>query len=76
PLMMVMGGLLGLTDLPLPAVEVGIAGSAVVLGLLVALAVRVPTALAVAIVAAGSGRSVSPRSPPITIINGKATGSA
>lgn len=52
PLMMVVGGLLGLTDRPLPAVEVGIAASAVVLGLLVTLAVRVPTALAVAIVAA------------------------
>ncbi|MEL6413387.1 MAG: HupE/UreJ family protein [Pseudomonadota bacterium] len=52
PLMMVMGGLLGLTDFPLPAVEIGIAASAVVLGLLATLAVRVPTALAVAIVAA------------------------
>ena len=52
PLIMVVGGLLGLTDWPLPAVETGIAASAVVLGLLITLALRVPTALAVAIVAA------------------------
>lgn len=52
PMMMVAGGLLGLADLPLPAVEIGIAGSAVALGLLVALAMRPPAWLAIAIVAA------------------------
>lgn len=52
PLMMVVGGLLGVADLGLPAAEVGIAASAVVLGLLITLALRLRTALAVAIVAA------------------------
>ena len=52
PLMMVVGGLLGVADLGVPAAEVGIAGSAVVLGLLITLALRLRTALAVAIVAA------------------------
>lgn len=52
PLMMVVGGLLGVADLGVPAAEVGIAASAVVLGLLITLALRLRTALAVAIVAA------------------------
>lgn len=50
PLVMVAGAMLGLLGLPLPAVETGIAASAVVLGALVAMAVRTPLWLAGAIV--------------------------
>lgn len=42
PLVMVVGGALGVMGVALPAVEAGIALSGVVLGLLVALAVRAP----------------------------------
>jgi len=42
PVVMAFGGALGVAGLPLPAVETGIALSGVVLGLLVALAVRAP----------------------------------
>lgn len=42
PLVMAVGGALGVAGIPLPAVETGIALSGVVLGLLVALAVRAP----------------------------------
>lgn len=42
PLVMVLGGALGVMGVALPAVEAGIALSGVVLGLLVALAVRAP----------------------------------
>lgn len=52
PLVMAFGGALGVVGVPVPAVEVGIAGSAIVLGLLVALAVRLPIAAAAAIVGA------------------------
>jgi urease accessory protein len=40
PLVMVVGGVLGILGVPLPAVETGIAVSAIVLGLMVALAAR------------------------------------
>src|SRR5690242_19915647 len=40
PLVMAMGGVLGVIGVPLPGVEVGIAGSAIVLGLVVAFAAR------------------------------------
>lgn len=50
--MMLAGGLLGLGGLELPAVELGIAASLVVLGSLVALAVRPSVWLGVAIVGA------------------------
>src|SRR2546423_4061999 len=42
PLVMAAGGVLGIIGLPLPAVETGIAASAVILGLMVALAARPP----------------------------------
>ena len=47
-----IGGALGVAGIPLPAVETGIASSAVVLGLMVALAARPPLWVAAAIVAA------------------------
>jgi len=50
PLMMAVGGFLGLLGLPLPGVEVGIALSALLLGLAVALAWRPPLWLAVVLV--------------------------
>jgi urease accessory protein len=50
PLVMAFGGVLGIAALPLPRVEVGIAVSAIVLGLMVAFTVRAPLALAVVVV--------------------------
>jgi urease accessory protein len=50
PLVMAMGGVLGLLGIPLPAVELGIALSAIVLGLMVALAQRPPLAVSAIIV--------------------------
>jgi urease accessory protein len=52
PLIMAVGGVLGVTGVPVPNVEVGIALSGVVLGLMVAFAVRPPLWLAMLIVAA------------------------
>lgn len=52
PLVMTFGGVLGIAAVPMPRVEVGIAISAIVLGLMVALAVRAPLAIAVAAVSA------------------------
>ena len=52
PMMMAFGGLLGVAQVPLPMVETGIALSGIVLGLLVALAIRLPMAAAWVIVAA------------------------
>lgn len=49
---MMAGGLLGLGSVALPAVEAGLLASVVVLGVLVALAARVPLGLAVPLVAA------------------------
>jgi len=51
PMMMAVGGLLGLADVPMPAVEIGIAGSALLLGVAVLLALRLPAVVAVAVVA-------------------------
>jgi urease accessory protein len=51
PLMMAVGGMLGLIGLPLPGVETGIAVSALVLGALVLGQIRLPLAAAVAVVA-------------------------
>lgn len=51
PMLMVVGGVLGISDVPLPYVEPGIAMSVVVLGLAIAAAWRAPVAVAVAIVA-------------------------
>jgi urease accessory protein len=50
-MMMAMGGNLGLMDIPLPGVEVGIALSAVVLGLMVLAEARLKIQLAMVIVA-------------------------
>lgn len=51
PLVMVVGGVLGIAGVALPHVEVGIAASVIVLGLAIATAWRAPVGLAVAIVA-------------------------
>ncbi len=52
PVVMAFGAALGIAGVPLPAVETGIAGSALVLGLLIAFAARPPLWLAGVIVAA------------------------
>jgi urease accessory protein len=52
PLVMAMGGALGVLGVPLPAVEIGIATSAIVLGAMVAFAARPPLAVAAVIVGA------------------------
>ncbi len=50
PLVMTVGGALGVIGVPLPAVETGIAASAIVLGCMVALAARPPLWVAAVIV--------------------------
>src|SRR6516162_8236979 len=52
PLVMAFGGVLGIASVPLPRVEIGIGVSAIVLGLMVAFAVRTPPTVAVAAVSA------------------------
>jgi urease accessory protein len=52
PLVMALGGLMGLLGLPLPGVEIGIALSAIVLGALVLAEIRPPLWLAALLVAA------------------------
>ncbi len=52
PLVMALGGAMGVLGVPVPAVETGIAGSAVVLGAMVLLAVRPPLAVAAILVGA------------------------
>jgi urease accessory protein len=52
PLVMALGGLLGILGVPLPGVEIGIAVSAAVLGMMVALAARPPLWVAGVIVGA------------------------
>lgn len=52
PLVMAFGGALGVIGVPVPAVETGIAASAVVLGAMVAFAVRPPIWVAAVIVGA------------------------
>jgi len=52
PMVMALGGALGLVGFPLPYIETGIAASAVVLGLMVALEARPPTFIAAIIVGA------------------------
>lgn len=51
PLMMACGAALGLMGYPLPAVELGIAVSAIILGLMVLIETRPPLAVAILIVA-------------------------
>ena len=50
PLVMAVGGVIGILGIPLPDVERAIAGSAIVLGLTVALALRAPLWFAAALV--------------------------
>lgn len=52
PLVMAGGGVLGILGVPLPGAEIGIAGSALVLGLMVALAARPPLWIAAVLVGA------------------------
>lgn len=52
PLVMALGGAMGVAGVPLPAVEMGIAASAVVLGIMVALGARPPLWIAAIIVGA------------------------
>ena len=52
PMLMVVGGVLGISGVPLPYIEPGIAMSVVVLGLAIAAAWRAPRPVAIAIVAA------------------------
>jgi urease accessory protein len=52
PLVMAAGGVLGILGVPLPGVEIGIAVSAIVLGLMVVLAVRPPLWIAAVLVGA------------------------
>ena len=52
PVVMALGGALGARGLPLPAVEVGIAVSAVVMGIMVAASVKPPLGVAALIVGA------------------------
>ncbi|GAA3961998.1 hypothetical protein GCM10022278_20030 [Allohahella marinimesophila] len=52
PLVMAIGGAMGVLGIPIPAVETGIATSAVVLGAMVAFAVRPPLWIAAVIVGA------------------------
>jgi urease accessory protein len=52
PMVMAFGGLLGLLGVPIPGVEIGIAASGLVLGLMVLFEVRAPLWLAALIVAA------------------------
>jgi urease accessory protein len=51
PLVMAAGGVLGIAGVPLPRIEIGIALSAIVLGLMVMFAVRAPLGVAVGVVA-------------------------
>ena len=52
PLVMAFGGMLGILGMPLPAVEIGIALSAIVLGVMVATSARPPLWIAATIVGA------------------------
>ena len=52
PLVMAFGGALGIIGVPIPGIEVGIAVSAIVLGLMVALAARPPLWIAAVLVGA------------------------
>jgi urease accessory protein len=52
PLVMAFGGVIGILGVPLPGVEIGIALSAIVLGLMVLLAAKPPLAVAAVLVGA------------------------
>ena len=50
PMVMAMGGMLGLLGVPLPGMEIGIAASAILLGTAVMMELRLPLAVAAALV--------------------------
>jgi urease accessory protein len=50
PIVMSLGGVSGIRGVPLPGVEIGIAGSALVLGLMIVLSARVPIGVAAGLV--------------------------
>jgi urease accessory protein len=50
PVVMALGGVLGIRGIPIPGVEIGIAASALFLGLMIVLSARVPIAIAAALV--------------------------
>jgi urease accessory protein len=52
PLVMAFGGALGILGVPIPGIEIGIAASAIMLGLMVALAARPPLWIAAVLVGA------------------------
>lgn len=52
PLMMAVGGVLGIAGIPIPAIETGIAVSSIVLGLLIVFAMKAPLWVATIIVGA------------------------
>ena len=67
PLVMAFGGVLGILGMPLPGVEIGIAVSAIVLGLRVVVAARPPLWIAAALVGAFAifhGHAHSAELPP------------
>lgn len=69
PLVMAGGGVMGILGMPLPGVEIGIAVSAIVLGLMVALAARPPvwvTAVLVGAFAVFHGHAHGGELPPGT----------
>lgn len=51
PMVMALGGMLGLMGIPLPGIEIGIAASAIILGIAVLKEVRPPLAVAAVVVA-------------------------
>jgi urease accessory protein len=51
PMTMALGGVIGLLGVPLPGIEIGIAASAILLGLAVSASLRPPLAVAVTLVA-------------------------
>lgn len=52
PMVMAMGGVLGLLNVPMPGIEIGIALSSIVLGTLILMATKPPLPIAVVVVAA------------------------
>ena len=50
PVVMAVGGVLGVRGVPIPGVEIGIAASALILGLMILVSARIPVGVAAAIV--------------------------
>jgi urease accessory protein len=77
PLVMAMGGVLGIVGVPPPGVEFGIAASAIVIGMMVALAAQPPLWIAAAVVGAfaifhgyGHGAELPPGADALTFVVG------